>query len=144
MIPISDNSGRPGRVPIVTWILIGLNVIVFIYELTLPVNALERFFLTWGAVPSLISRALTHPTTANSLHPLLTLITSQFLHGGWLHIIGHMLFLAVFGDDIEEFLGGSLYLVFYLFCGIVAGLTETFVLSSMFGAENQPGIGASG
>jgi membrane associated rhomboid family serine protease len=145
MIPISDSDQpRGGRVPIVTWALIAVNVLVFFYELTLSQAALNRFFMDWGAVPRLISDALAHPAATNSPHALLTLITSQFIHGGWLHIIGNMLFLWIFGDDIEALLGPVLYTLFYLVCGVVAGLTQTFVLARMFGAENVPGIGASG
>src|SRR5262245_40306004 len=145
MIPIGDSDQRPaGRVPIITGALIAINVIVFLYELTLPAAGLENFFMKWGAVPKLISDAVAHPTAAGSPHALLTLITSQFIHGGWLHIIGNMLFLVIFGDDIEDLLGGAGYLLFYLVCGIVAGLTQTFVLARMFNAANEPGIGASG
>ncbi len=145
MIPISDSDQpRGGRIPIVTLALIAANVLVFLYELSLRQAALNQFFLNWGAVPRLISNALAHPAATNSPHALLTLITSQFIHGGWMHIIGNMLFLWIFGDNIEELLGGASYLLFYLFCGVVAGLTQTFVLAHMFGAENVPGIGASG
>ena len=144
MLPVGDNDSPNRRFPIVNWILIGINVLVFLYELTLTEPALQNLFMTWGTVPSRITTALGHPGTPASLQAFATLITSQFLHGGWLHIIGNMLFLYVFGDDIEDVLGSGLYLLFYLFCGIVAGLAQTFVLSRMMGAENVPGIGASG
>ncbi len=144
MLPIGDSDSPNRRFPIVNWLLIIVNVLVFLYELTLPEQGLQQFFMTWGAVPSHILNALAHPGTGGSMQALSTLITSQFIHGGWLHIIGNMLFLYVFGDDIEDVLGPVLYLLFYLVCGIVAGLAQTFVLSRMLGAENEPGIGASG
>jgi membrane associated rhomboid family serine protease len=144
MFPIGDSDAPNRRFPIMTYALIAINVLVFLYELSLSAPQLERFFQVWGAVPRDISNAVTHPAAAGSLHALLTLVTSQFLHAGWLHIIGNMLFLYVFGDDIEDTLGSVLFLLFYLICGIVAGLVQTFVLARMFGAANEPGIGASG
>src|SRR5260221_2012454 len=144
MLPIGDDDNGPRRVPIITWALIAVNVAVFLYELTLSASGLDQFILTWGAVPGAITNAFAYPAAANSTHAFLTLITSQFIHGGWLHIGGNMLFLYIFGDDIENVLGSPLYLLFYLFCGIVAGLVQSFVLSKMLGAENIPGIGASG
>ncbi|MCC7451294.1 MAG: rhomboid family intramembrane serine protease [Anaerolineae bacterium] len=144
MIPIGDNDLPNRRLSIVNWLLIGVNVLVFLYELTLTEPALQNLFMTWGTVPSRIINAAAHPTSPDSLQAFSTLITAQFLHGGWLHIIGNMLFLYVFGDNIEEILGSGLYLLFYLFSGVVAGLAQTFVLAQMMGAENVPGIGASG
>jgi len=127
-----------------TWLLIAINVIVFIYELTLSPAGLEQFFNNWGAVPGSIAAAIAHPAARGSLHALLTLITSQFLHAGWVHIGGNMLFLYIFGDDIEDILGTPLFLIFYLVCGIVAGLTQTYVLNGVLGDPNTAGIGASG
>jgi membrane associated rhomboid family serine protease len=143
MFPIGDNDSPNRRVPIVTWILIAINALVFLYELLMTAPDLERFIMNWGVIPSRITAALGNLGGPNSLEALATLITSQFIHAGWLHIIGNMLFLYVFGDDIEDTLGSALYVLFYLACGIVAGLVQTFVLAQMAGA-NQPGIGASG
>ena len=137
MLPISDNDAPGRKFPIITWLLIAVNVLVFLYELSLGQGAhLEQFIQTWGAVPSVVVKG--------SPHGWLTLITSQFIHGGWLHIGGNMLFLYIFGDDIEAILGPVLYLPFYLFCGVVAGLTQSFVLSRFMGDPNTAGIGASG
>jgi membrane associated rhomboid family serine protease len=144
MFPIGDNDSPNRRIPIVTWILIAINAFVFLYELLLTAPDLERLIMNWGVVPSRITGALANPGAPGSLEALATLITSQFLHGGWMHIIGNMLFLFIFGDDVEDTMGSPIYLLFYLACGIIAGLVQTFVLSSMAGAANQPGIGASG
>jgi membrane associated rhomboid family serine protease len=144
MFPVGDNDAPGGRIPIITWLLIAVNAVIFLYELTLPPDALERFFTIWGVVPRDITRALSNPAAPGALQELATLITSQFLHGGWMHLIGNMLFLYVFGNNIEELLGSILYLVFYLVCGIVAGLVQTFVLSQFTGDTAVPGIGASG
>jgi len=144
MLPIGDNDAPGRRFPVITWLLIAVNVLVFIYELTLSPAALDQLFQTWGAVPGPIAHAIANPMAAGSLHALLTLITSQFLHAGWVHIGGNMLFLYVFGDDIEDVLGSPLYLVFYLVCGIIAGLTQTYVLNGLLNSPNDAGIGASG
>ena len=124
MIPISD-SPRSRTIPIVNWTLILLNVLIFLFELSLPSPALDRFLFTWGAVPIRVWGAV-----LGHADPfwLITLITSQFLHGGWAHILGNMLYLWVFGDNVEDRMGHMRYLVFYLLCGVIAGLIQTFVL----------------
>jgi membrane associated rhomboid family serine protease len=136
MIPISD-SPRSRTVPIVNWTLILVNISIFLLELSMPPRALDRFLFTWGAVPARVWGAL-----LGQADPfwLVTLITSQFLHGGWAHILGNMLYLWVFGDNVEDRMGHLRYLVFYLLCGITAGLIQTLVL---FGSR-VPLIGASG
>jgi membrane associated rhomboid family serine protease len=121
------------------WMLIGANVVVFLYELTLRSRQLDLLVAQWGVVPANIFFGLGHPDQT----PLVvwaTLITSQFLHAGWLHIIGNMLFLWVFGDNIEDVLGHIGYLVFYLTGGVVAGLVQALVS----GPVQIPAIGASG
>ncbi len=138
MIPISD-ANPIRRVPIVTLSLITINVVVFLFELTLPTRPLERFIATWGVIPNNVLLALAHPTQAAPF-VWLTLITSQFLHAGWAHIIGNMLFLWVFGDNIEDVLGHFTYLVFYLGAGVAAAIVQTIVM----GPARVPTIGASG
>lgn len=138
MIPISD-SNPSRRFPIVNLSLIAINVIAFLFELSLSERALERFVATWGVIPSNIQFALANPFDVSPF-VWLTLITSQFLHGGWAHIIGNMLFLFVFGDNIEDTLGHFGYLFFYLLAGIAAALVQVFVT----GPSRIPTIGASG
>ncbi|MBI5650002.1 MAG: rhomboid family intramembrane serine protease [Chloroflexi bacterium] len=138
MIPIGDDN--PSRhLPTVTWSLIAINVVVFLYELTLRPGALDRFVIEWGVIPHDILLLLANPFDT-SLDVWATLLTSQFLHGGWAHIIGNMLFLWVFGDNIEDALGHFIYLAFYLASGVVAALAQTLVI----GASTIPSIGASG
>jgi membrane associated rhomboid family serine protease len=139
MIPIGDYAGARPRFPYVNLTLILINVAVFIYQLTLG-SGLDNFFLTWGATP----REL---TTGNDIDPLLpsslpvyvTLISSIFMHGGWLHLIGNMVFLWVFGDNVENAFGSVKYLLFYLVCGFAAAwaqiLTSTNSLTPMIGAS---------
>ena len=138
MIPISDRN--PTRTfPLTNLTLIAINVIVFLFELTLRSRQLDQFIFTWGIVPNDILLAVGHPLQA-PLRVWATLITSQFLHAGWLHILGNMLFLWVFGDNVEDVLGSLTYLLFYLVSGVVAGLVEVFVV----GPSKIPSIGASG
>jgi membrane associated rhomboid family serine protease len=138
MIPISD-ANPTRRVPYVNLILIGLNVLAFIYELNLPTRQLDQLIGAWGATPNNILFALLHPLGA-SVNIWFTLVSSQFLHAGWAHIIGNMLFLWVFGDNVEDVLGHFSYLVFYLVCGAAADIAQAFIQ----GPSRIPSIGASG
>ncbi len=138
MIPISD-SNPTRHWPIVNWTLIALNIVVFVYELTLRSRSLDHLIGLWGVVPSHILYGLSHPFLT-PVSVWLTLITSQFLHAGWAHILGNMLFLWVFGDNIEDVLGHLTYLLFYLTSGVIAGLAQAFVS----GPSLVPSIGASG
>lgn len=123
----------------VTTGLILLNVLVFVYELSLG-PGLEAFVRTYGAVPReiLTGRDLA-PAGPNPLQ--LQLLTSLFIHGGWLHILSNMAYLHVFGDQIEKTLGRTLYLAFYLSIGIVASLTHIALAGAN---ETTPSVGASG
>ncbi len=143
MIPISDvNATR--RVPIMNLTLIGINILVFLYELNLSNRGLDRFMFNWGLIPQELLFAIAHPFAVQSIHAFMTLITSQFIHAGWAHIGGNMLFLFIFGDNIEDVMGSFIYLLFYLICGVAAGLAQTFVLAPFLGGGDVPSIGASG
>ncbi len=131
MIPLYDTL-HSRRFPLVNFLLIGLNALVFLYELTLSPAGLDRLTRTWGLVPA---QLMAHPWVA-----WVTIFTSMFLHGGWLHIISNMWVLFIFGDNVEDRMGSARYLVFYLLGGIAAALMETFILPS----SNVPMIGASG
>ncbi len=130
MIPIGDENAGTILKPFVNWTLIGICAVVFVYELLLPLERLDAFFLQWGAIPAEIVQ----------LRDLHGLITSMFLHGGWAHFIGNMLFLLVFGDNIEDAMGHLSYLLFYLLTGVAAGLAQVFFSTSSM----IPLIGASG
>lgn len=129
MLPIGDDDSSRRTLPFVTWAIIALNVLVFV-AVELPQQNLEAFFSQWGTIPSQIG----------TTHGMLTLLTSMFLHGGWLHLGSNMLFLWIFGDNVEDAFGHVLYLIFYLVCGIGASLAQVF----MNMASNVPGVGASG
>lgn len=138
MIPIRDTI-RSSSFPVVNWLIIAANTLVFVYETSLNDQALIRLSQTFGMVPANLH--LTNPSVLLN-HPwvLLTLVTSQFLHGGWFHLISNMWVLFIFGDNVEDRMGSGRYLIFYLLGGIVANLTEAFVLPT----SQVPAIGASG
>jgi membrane associated rhomboid family serine protease len=130
MFPIGDENRGQRLTPFVNVSLIVLNVLVFLYELMLSDRGLSNFVYRWGTVPVEISDG----------HDLQTLLTSMFLHAGWLHIAGNMLFLWVFGDNVEDTMGHLGYLIFYLLTGIGAGLMQVIVDSG----SRVPLVGASG
>ena len=136
MIPIRDTVPRK-TVPLVTWGLIAVNIAVFVWELSLG-PALGGEIARLSFQPARFFG--TDPQHLDALSRLLPLITSQFLHGGWLHLAGNVLFLAIFGDNVEDALGHVLYLVFYLLCGVAACLTQGFAQP----ASTVPMVGASG
>jgi membrane associated rhomboid family serine protease len=139
MLPFEDSTLRGRPIPYVNIALVLLNALVFAYEAALPESAQNGLILTWGLVP----RALTEPQLTLEtprLFAISTLITSAFLHANLAHLAGNMLFLWVFGDDVEGALGHGSYLWFYLVCGAVAGLAQVVVSPG----SPIPGIGASG
>ncbi|MBD2461206.1 rhomboid family intramembrane serine protease [Oscillatoria sp. FACHB-1407] len=137
MVPLRDDN--PTTItPYVTYALIAINVIVFIYELMLQQpGELEQFFRVWAVVP----RELTASFEGRG-NPLewTTLFSSQFLHAGFLHVAGNMLFLWIFGNNVEDRLGHVKYLIFYLACGALAALAQWFFSSG----SDIPSLGASG
>lgn len=138
MIPLRDINPRYST-PFVTILLIVANVLVFLFQVSLGPQVGEQFAFVYGMVPARIEWAIARPdiTLGDALVPLLT---SIFLHGGWLHLTGNMWFLWVFGDNVEDRLGHFRYLAFYLICGVGAGVVHTmFNLGSAI-----PAVGASG
>jgi len=136
VIPIGD-SPRARRFPWVNLGLILANVIVFVYELSLSPWELQRFFLEWGAVPVRLTEWLADPS---GWRGPATVFTSMFIHGGWMHLIGNMLFLWVFGDNVEDALGHVTYLLFYLAAGVGAVAMQVAVDQGGM----VPMVGASG
>ena len=135
MIPLRDTI--PSRTaPVVTVALIAVNVIVFLHEAALG-PYLDRFVMAYGLVPR---RLVFWPGAPLDPVRFLPLVTSMFWHGGWLHLIGNMLYLWIFGDNVEDKLGHFRYLVFYLAAGITAALTQVFLDPT----STVPTIGASG
>ena len=123
MLPIGDERVH-GPAPLVTFGLIALNVLAFLVELTQPSEgALQSFIQAWGVVPREYSMARDLPPTI-PLPFWSTLFTSMFLHGGWMHLGGNMLYLWIFGDNLEKVMGGVRFLIFYLACGLAASLAH--------------------
>src|SRR5437868_5644697 len=142
MIPIRDDQPRFST-PCLNYFIIGLNVIAFLFELSIGSNnprALNAFIDEFGVVPSYFTHALEGNAHASLAAGLLSILTSMFLHGSWLHIIGNMWALYIFGDNIEDRLGHGTYLAFYLICGFVASFTH--ILLNL--GSNVPSVGASG
>ena len=131
MFPIRDHNPS-GRTPYVTWALIAANVVIFLlYWLTMQSESqLAQFFMNWGLVPARLSHG----------EGWVTLFSSMFLHGGWMHLIGNMLFLWIFGDNLEDSMGPFGFLLFYLACGLAAGGLQYMADP----ASTAPMVGASG
>lgn len=136
MIPLRDDAPRRGPA-LMTMALIAANVAVWLYSLGLGRQAEALFNYMYGAVPAFI---FGHAPQGLPLPPLATLITYQFVHGGFLHLAGNMLYLWIFGASLEQAMGRARYLAFYLLGGVISGLTQV-VFSA---GEMIPVIGASG
>lgn len=130
MLPIGDDNSTRRTIPVVTYLLIFVNVIVFLIELA----AGDEFIYRWSFTPSYF---LTNPG-----FEWITIFTSMFLHGGWMHLLGNMLYLLIFGDNVEDRMGHGRFLVFYLLCGVAATIAQLFATS--YADLNIPNLGASG
>jgi len=131
MIPIRDTI-KSRRFPFVNWLIILANAGAFYYELRIGPSALNEFINQWGLVPV---QFWADPQT-----DWVTIFSAMFLHGGWFHILSNMWVLFIFGDNVEDRMGGGRYLVFYLLSGIAAALTQAFFLPN----SSSPMVGASG
>jgi membrane associated rhomboid family serine protease len=139
VVPLRDEN--PVRItPYVTYGLIILNLLAFFYEASLVGPQLESFFHTWAIVPAELTASLQGSPYYSLVGEGSTLITSQFLHAGLLHVGGNMLYLWIFGNNVEDQMGHVRFLLFYLLCGVVAGLAQWFF---SMGSE-IPSLGASG
>lgn len=162
MLPIGDDNSDRTRTPFVNYLLIALNILVFLYfqQMGNPENA---FTYSYATVPAEIvsgqdvvrdaqvevdpytgQRFLRPPLGETNVHVWLTLVISMFMHGGWAHLGGNLLYLWVFGDNIENRLGHARYLIFYLLTGVIASLTHVFTTQVMGHDMLIPSLGASG
>ncbi len=140
MIPIGDDKVEGGPAPLVTLALVAVNVLAFFLELSKPSEgALQSFIQAWGVVPHEYS-ARTDLAPGIPLPFWSTLVTSMFLHGGWAHLGGNMLYLWIFGDNLEKVMGHVRFLIFYLVCGVAAA----FAHIAFNAGSNVPTVGASG
>jgi len=129
MIPLKDDNPHLSQ-PLVTYLLIAMNVMVFLRQVLLSGEAASEFVFTYGAVPAYITQG----------HQVHTILTSMFLHGGFMHLAGNMLYLYIFGDNVEALCGHLRFLVFYLLCGAVAFASHYLTATT----SEIPMIGASG
>ncbi len=146
MIPLKDYPGPRRTMPWVTWALIAINIAVFLYQVSLG-SAAGAFMFAYSVVPVALVRGVPQTDLIQQNLPFatpypvyLTLITSMFMHAGWLHLGGNMLYLYIFGDNVEDRMGHFPYLIFYLFCGLVASVAQILV----YPASPIPSLGASG
>jgi membrane associated rhomboid family serine protease len=130
VIPISDDNRGRRTTPYVSYTLIVINILVFLYQFVLSDRANLDFIYRWGAIPADVSDG----------HRVFTLVTCAFLHGSWLHLGGNMLFLWVFGDNVEDVMGHVGYLTFYLATGIAASASQVWLDTGSL----VPLVGASG
>lgn len=160
MIPLGDDNTGRLRTPLVTYLFIALNVVVFVFLQQLGTN--ERFTYAFSTVPREITSGKDVVTTVTIVDPVsgdvaatvplqptpipvwLTLLTSMFMHGGIAHILGNMLYLYIFGDNIEDEIGRGRYAVFYLACGVLAGMAHVVTTVALGQNPLLPALGASG
>ena len=138
-IPLFDDNPT-GRWPLVTWMLMAICIGIFLYQVALPERQQLALWLIYGAIPALVTGQVALPPELASLPPFATLVSSVFLHGGWFHLAGNMLFLWIYGDNVEDRMGSFRFLTFYLICGVAASLTHVLISPD----DTSPLIGASG
>ncbi|MEO1672599.1 MAG: rhomboid family intramembrane serine protease [Cyanobacteria bacterium J06631_2] len=139
MVPLKDEN--PIKItPYVTYILIAANILIFVYELSLNPNQLNIFFHLFAVVPQELTASFNGVSVGQGIPEAVTPITSQFLHAGFAHVGFNMLYLWIFGNNIEEQLGRAKFIVFYVSCGILAVMAQWF-FSAM---SSVPSLGASG
>ena len=139
MLPLHDDNPTE-RTPFVTITIIAICVLVFLYQASLPHHSDEAFVFQYGAIPALVFGHATLPGDMVALPGMLTLVTSMFLHGGWMHLLGNMLYLWIFGNNIEDVMGHVRFVIFYLACGVLAALSHALTDPS----SQIPMVGASG
>jgi membrane associated rhomboid family serine protease len=139
MIPLKDDNPTEIQ-PVVTIGIIGICSLIFLYQVSLGEKMGQMFVFQYGAIPALLFGRESPVPDLAALSPSLTVLTSMFLHGGWMHLIGNMLYLWIFGNNIEDAMGHVRFIVFYLLCGVAAGMTH----AAMDPGSTIPMIGASG
>ena len=139
MIPLKDDNPTSSK-PIITYCLIIICIFVFLIELTSPSYRTGEFFYSYGLIPSVLLGKLKLASSMYVIPAYLTIITSMFVHGGFMHLIGNMLYMWIFADNIEDSLGKVKFLIFYILCGIGAAMAQVFTDTN----SQIPMVGASG
>ena len=139
MIPLRDDN--PSSItPVVSWVLIGACVLAFLWQFSLGPREGQVAVYALGVIPAVLFEGARLPPEIEMVSPTASVFTSMFLHGGWMHLIGNMLYLWIFGDNVEDSMGHGRFVVFYLLCGVAAVLAQ-----SLPDTHSQiPMIGASG
>ena len=137
--PISDENVTKKK-PIISWIILICCVLIFIYQKYSGYHFEQKIILTFGMIPSVLFKIKQLPHELAIVSSYMTLVSSMFLHGGWMHLIGNMIYLYIFGDNIEDELGKIKFIIFYIICGIFAGLSQALIDIN----SEIPMIGASG
>ena len=139
MLPLHDDTPTSST-PVVTVAFIIVCSLVFLYQSSLPSNPGEIFVYQFGAIPAVLLGHAVLPPEAMAIPAFSTLLTSMFLHGSWMHLFGNMLYLWIFGNNIEDVMGSTKFVMFYLLCGIVAAFSHALTDP----ASTVPMVGASG
>ena len=139
MIPLKDDNPTSNR-PVVTYLIIGLCIIIFLIQFSSQSYKTGQLFYSYGLIPSVLMGHKQLPMDLYAVPALATIFTSMFMHGGFMHLIGNMLYMWIFADNIEDNLGITKFIIFYLLCGIGAAMTQV-----LMDTQSQiPMVGASG
>jgi len=139
VIPLRDDNPR-GSPPIISVAFIVICVLVFLWQFSLGQVGGQRAIYALGVIPAVLLGGQQLPPELQVVPPSLTILTSMFMHGGWMHLIGNMLYLWIFGDNVEDSMGHGRFMVFYLLCGVAAALAQAVPEPS----SEIPMVGASG
>ena len=139
MIPLKDDNPTYST-PIITYSIIAICVMVFLLELSSPNYNNGAIFYSWGVIPASLIHDMQLPSEVYRVPPVATLFTSMFMHGGFMHLIGNMLYMWIFADNIEDELGKTKFIIFYLLSGVAAALTQVYMNTE----STIPMVGASG
>ncbi|MDC0231946.1 rhomboid family intramembrane serine protease [Pelagibacteraceae bacterium] len=139
MIPLKDDNPTSGR-PVVTYFLIGLCILIFLIQLSSQSYKTGQLFYSYGLIPSVLMGHNQLPMDLYVVPGYVTIFTSMFMHGGFMHLIGNMLYMWIFADNIEDNLGPAKFLIFYLLAGVGAAMTQVFMDTN----SQIPMVGASG
>jgi len=139
MIPLKDDNPTSSK-PIVTYLIIGMCIFIFVIQLTSQSYRTGQLFYSYGLIPSVLMNNKQLPIDLYVIPGWLTIFTSMFMHGGFMHLIGNMLYMWIFADNIEDSLGPKKFLIFYLLAGIGAAMTQVLMDTQ----SQVPMVGASG
>ena len=139
MIPLKDDNPTSGR-PIITYFIIGLCVVIFLMQLGTQSYKTGQLFYSYGLIPSVLMGHKQLPMDLYAVPAYVTIFSSMFMHGGFMHLIGNMLYMWIFADNIEDNLGATRFIIFYLLCGVGAAMTQVLMDTH----SQVPMVGASG